>query len=160
MGARRRDPFSLPWPDWAGRQRKRKGLEDSDIVSLVVPPGKPSGGELLLRCPQGENSGQHLRNALRRMGRRGWESSGGNRWGKVEGAERWGRQRRKGEGSGLELTFHRQELDLHNVPGVPTCRKAREMYLRTYGILVLLLKEASPGLVGYLLSGAWVALNP
>lgn len=27
-------PSPLPWPDWAGRQRKRKGLEDSDIVSL------------------------------------------------------------------------------------------------------------------------------
>lgn len=90
----------LPWPDWVGRQRKRKELADSDIVflrTLSLSRGKPSGGELLLRCPQGENFGQHLQDALRRgMGRRGWGSSGGKLgWGKVEGAERWGKAEKK-----------------------------------------------------------------
>lgn len=52
----------------------------------------------------------------------------GEKW---KGQRDGGRQRRKGEGSGLELTFRvgRSFRDLHNVPGVPTCRKAREMYL-------------------------------
>lgn len=42
----------------------------------------------------------------------------------------------------------------------PAARPEKCTWEGLYGILVLLLKEASPGLVGYLLSGAWVALNP
>lgn len=34
-------PSPLPWPDWAGRQRKRKELEDSDIVSLRFLQANP-----------------------------------------------------------------------------------------------------------------------
>lgn len=42
----------------------------------------------------------------------------------------------------------------------PAARPEKFTWEGHYGILVLLLKEASLGLVGYLLSGTLVALNP
>lgn len=51
----------------------------------------------------------------------------GEKW---KGREMGEGREKKGEG-GLELTFGLAGAlsDLHNVSGVPTCRKAREMYL-------------------------------
>ena len=65
------------------------------------------------------------------MGRRGWASRGGKLgWGKVEGAERWGKaeKKRRRECAGAEFSGW-QELSCCSVPGVPTCHKAREIYL-------------------------------
>lgn len=42
VGARRGRPRSpLPWPDWVGRQRKRKALADLDTVSLRFLQANP-----------------------------------------------------------------------------------------------------------------------
>lgn len=53
-GCQEKQTPSPSWPDWAGRQRKRKGLEDSDIVSLRFLQANPLEVNYYSRCPQRE----------------------------------------------------------------------------------------------------------
>lgn len=65
----------------------------------MASPGKPSGGELLLSFPQGENYSPRPRDALRRgMGRRGEEKLRQIGVGKVERGREWGKAEKKRSG--------------------------------------------------------------
>ena len=147
VGAVRGRPrSSLPWPDWVGRQRQRKALADLDTVSLRFLQANP----LEVNCYSDVLKGKIPVNIYRMLYGEGWEEEGANWDGeKRKGQRDGGRQRRKGEGSVLEPTFRigrscRVAMFREHPPAT---RPENFTWEGLDGILALLPKEASPGLV-------------